>query len=419
MERNSEQEQRLELLAELLNTGRLTESDYLRARVSVLKGEPPPADIILTRVYRADAEPLAPSVGELTTVDPQSRERRLRQIEKQRDEDGVSRYRPSQSLFGDPNDSGKFSTVSSGLELGGASATLSVIEDARQRRRDTRYGRPAEAPEHTPSILVPILAFTGIGLVGLALMSSSLAEKRPTFPPAVSSGAQPMPTFAPSKRTPVMPSSPAAPRQAKTTQQAALAFVPLFGPEAQTECVAACTQRQNPAKTSCARACLRLSLEEYARRITLTDRTPQLDAQKITSRCLIAAESSSSSVSQVQWRESITQALATLAKAPARIGGDSYGSLRSLYTESSSIANNLSLPENGGSEEKVLTEKTRQASCLRANLALTEIALALSQQRQDDFSKRFYVGLHKALKPVTLDVEGSLLMNARKAGLIK
>ena len=406
MDEHSEQSERLELLTELLNSGRLSETDYLRARVAILKGETVPSDIIVRPERASDSADL----NLFTTVDPKSRKRRIQQISRATNE--VDAAGPNSELL-NALDSGTWRNASSSENDRPPTSHVSVIEEARKRRESQlTIDLPQERGPSISAIFVPLLAIVGIALVSTAVMSSSSPNaagrqiQSEVPPPFLDKATIPPPL-------PVKTATASAPVQ-KTT-----GFVPLFGPEAQTECLQTCELKQSSLQTACQRACLRLSPENYARRITLKELSPSHDAQKISSRCLIAAEKAVEGPAPADWAAEVRDALALLDSAPSGSSARSYTQLRSLYSSAKSIFEKVTPPANPNDPQLALTTDTRNAVCLRANLTLVEIALLLTQQRQDSYSQRYYANLGRALKPRVLDAEGNVLISARKMEIVR
>lgn len=211
---------------------------------------------------------------------------------------------------------------------------------------------------------------------------------------------------------------PAAPSSATPVIQSAplMRIEPLFGPLAVSSCSSKCEAKPSETKAACIRACEKLSLRNYARRITTDEPIPGADAEEICRRCTKAELGSSRFESAEQWEAAAKSASIGLNRLTSTIAD--FGMARQAFTEMYEVNQRLMLPPAGLDKEAAITEELAQATCLRANLALVEMALALLRHQPDEYSKRFYFNLHKALSPKTLDFENALLQDGKVTELL-
>ncbi len=425
MDQGTPQQERLDQLVELLKSGRLTETDYMRARVAVLKNEEVPADIVLLPAPRDKLFPDENPMGGMSSLPRDARERnasggeRLLRDSNQRI---TSSFDPATPDLSDDSRS-SWGSITPAIDLRGAQQPLSVIQNARERRATREY-QQLKDEEQRSSMFLPFLAIFGIAMVATAVMSSSGGSVQsapeipppPPFPPVVSQAPAVPPVakavVAPKKR--VVTTRPAMPKAIQRAVAAPTnsAFRPLFGPEASAECSKHCAKLSTSAQNACERGCSRFALKDYARRISHAAPNPNGDARKIAGRCLIAAQELPSNANATQWKEALGAAMTTVTvRAPK---ANDYTSLRSLYSASARVLDSLAVTANATEEQKTITSAARQATCLRANLALTELAIGLSQRRQDGYSLRFYSKLKQALAAITGDVEDNFVLLYRQ-----
>lgn len=193
---------------------------------------------------------------------------------------------------------------------------------------------------------------------------------------------------------------------------------PLFGPVAVRSCLSGCLNKSDAVQTACKRACQRLSLSEYPRRITLSDPDPALDAATIKSRCLDKTIRRTVSDSRGAWQREMKSALALLSQTSSSSGIEDFGKKRLSFNALFDISSSLRLPVQGSEEELALTGDLIRGTCLRANLTLAELALMIVKQNSDSLSRRYYSRLHKILQPATESWESNLFNQATALSLL-
>lgn len=416
MDQSTPQQERLDQLVELLQSGRLSETDYMRARVAVLKNEQVPEDIVLLPPKSNTAFPDSNPLGGMSGLPRDQRSQN--NLSNHPPQKLASSFDPVRPNLADDSRS-SWGSITPAIDLRGEQQPLSVIQNARERRA-TREFQQFEEEEERTSVFLPLLAIFGIALVVTAVMSTtgensesvSSLPPPPAYPPVAPAAPvvekpRPKRLIAATKVRKSIPSTPKAIRRSTKT-----AFRPLFGPEARSECLQHCSRLSSSAQSACERGCSRFSLKDYARRISHAVPNPKGDARKIAGRCLIAAQDLQTSATREQWKNAMGAAMTTVnVRAPR---ANDYTSLRSLYSASARVLDSLALMTNASDRERSITSAARQATCLRANLALTELAKDLSKQRQDTFSLRFYSTLGNSLREITREVEDHFVLLYRQ-----
>ena len=192
---------------------------------------------------------------------------------------------------------------------------------------------------------------------------------------------------------------------------------PLFGQLAVNVCLPKCGIREAEMKTACERACGRLSIRNYARRIDYQDADPIADAEETFRRCTKPG-SGERFASGEAWETAMKRALASLGRLTTLSQRAEYGSSRQAYELAYEKNERLMLPEKADGNDEV-TKQLSGVLCLRANLALAEMGIISAKQQPDEYSRRFYATFHRALKPKTIDVENALMQDQRIQELMK
>jgi hypothetical protein len=193
-------------------------------------------------------------------------------------------------------------------------------------------------------------------------------------------------------------------------------FRPLFGPQAVSNCMKSCEASASSTDVNpCERACQKLSLTEYAHRITYVDSRPATDAKRIIASCQSSDLRISSYDDELEWEEQAIAATSVLQKAEARSVSGDFAKARLLYGSAVDIVSQLQRPPSSSPNEKEtqLTENLIRAACLRAHHTLTELALVLVQQSSDRYSVRYYSELNQLIRPVMVKAETSVIKDAK------
>ncbi len=205
------------------------------------------------------------------------------------------------------------------------------------------------------------------------------------------------------------------------SQPVELFVKPLFGSLAIERCAERCNSNNwnDPAAfKACNRGCKRLNLTAYGRRITVKPLDAKQDAERIAFDCLRQPINVPRFDSLELWQAKTRQAMDSLFQAAAKGGDtDKLGASKVYYKDILRSHEQLRLPPISQVEKDPLTESLIRTTCLRTQLALTEVALGLVQERNDEFSWEFYRKLHQTLKPRVIDAESQLENAAVKQGL--
>ncbi|MFN8389706.1 MAG: hypothetical protein U0136_05400 [Bdellovibrionota bacterium] len=192
-------------------------------------------------------------------------------------------------------------------------------------------------------------------------------------------------------------------------------FQPLFGPQAVAACVRQCSASTSDDSVPCERSCQKLSLTEYAHRITFVEARPETDAKRIVASCEDSDLSLLEYSNQLEWEEHVISAVNTLRDASGKVASGDFAKSRLLYGATSETVATLRRPPAVSPNEKeaILTEKLIRASCLRAHHTLTELALVLVQQSGDQYSVRYYSELNQLLRPHMVQAEVGVIKDAK------
>ena len=194
---------------------------------------------------------------------------------------------------------------------------------------------------------------------------------------------------------------------------------PLFGPQAVEACLGGCSAREVADPLVCQQACARLSLAEYPRRITLDDVDAKADAERVIVSCITSTAPPSEHVDVATWRTEAAKAVALIEQSPRDSRGSDFGAARLIYQQLREVTEQLRAPTSIEKSERAFTEKLLRTSCLRANLALSELGLTIVHQNRDSFSERYYRAFQRTLKPETFAAEQRMLNEARTLKSLK
>lgn len=192
-------------------------------------------------------------------------------------------------------------------------------------------------------------------------------------------------------------------------------FQPLFGPEAVNRCAETCRESNVESVSACERACAKLSLSEYARRILVVDDTPELDVERIVLSCERTPLPDRRHDNRMEWETEARSAVQLMKSVSTAAPSGDFAKSRLFFADLSSVLTELRLPPGATSEskERAVTDRLLRATCLRAHLTLTELALVLVRQNGDEFSHRYYSRLKKLLHPPTIRAEETALKNGK------
>lgn len=194
---------------------------------------------------------------------------------------------------------------------------------------------------------------------------------------------------------------------------------PLFGPQAVEACLGGCSTRDVSDPTLCQQACARLSLAEYPRRITLDEIDAKADAERVIVSCVTSTVTPSTTMDEDTWRREVLAAVEQIENAPRDSRGSDFGVARLIYQQLLETAQQLRAPTTLEKSERAFTEKLLRCSCLRANLALSELGLVIVHQNRDSFSERYYRTFQRTLKQETFAAEQRMLNEARTLKRLK
>ena len=197
------------------------------------------------------------------------------------------------------------------------------------------------------------------------------------------------------------------------------AIDPLFGPQAVEACLGGCSAREVSNPSACEQACARLSLAEYPRRITMDDVDAKTDAERVIVSCITSTVPQSAAIDESAWREKVSAAVASIEQAPRDSRGSDFGGARLIYQTLLETTDQLRLPPSLDKTARAFTEKLVRSSCLRANLALSELGLVIVHQNKDSFSERYYRTFQRTLKQETYAAEQRMLNEARSLKNLK
>ena len=171
---------------------------------------------------------------------------------------------------------------------------------------------------------------------------------------------------------------------------------PMFGVQAVDRCAQDCGS--NPERSVCVRACKRLTLSAFGRRITL-DRTldPAADATEASQRCLTRSVEMDYYPTQEQWTEQ------------ARLGSAMLGRLSPASEAAQRLieaSKKVLLPPNSDKQRSDLTANLLKAMCLRTHQALAHAGLDEAQRSQDEFSVEYYTRFEQNIEASAMQFEG-------------
>jgi len=189
---------------------------------------------------------------------------------------------------------------------------------------------------------------------------------------------------------------------------------PLYGPTAVPQCLENCKELEEESKQTCQRACAKLSIDDYARRITLADLEPSNDAKLIISRCASVEDFELLNTSRADWIIRSRIALEEVNSAPKSSRLGEFRDIEKIYKKMLDANKNLRLPPNHSSRDKEITLALLESTCIRTNLALTELGILTAQFNLDSFSRRYYYSLYKYLRPIASEAEKATIELAKQ-----
>ncbi len=386
----------------------------MRARVAILKDQRVPADVfLLPEKQNGSSDSEHEQASEKSALRPSPNFERPNKNKPNGPNSSFDPVTPSL----DEDSKSSWGSITPATDLRSEQRPLDVIQTARERKATLEYQQFKE--DTSKSIFLPLLAILGIALVSTAVMSAEGTRKDvPAFtpPPPQSAVNRPPPkiTKKPTASAKKAKPRPATPRaiSVKKAPPRPTAFKPIFGPLAASTCTSTCASQGPPLQRACERSCERLSLKDYARRISYSKPNPVSDSRKIASRCLLTTQKIPKINDRALWLEGLNDAMTTISVRTR--GPKDYTSLRSLYSASSRSLDALVIHKDASVADRAITSAARQATCLRANLALTELGAGLTQRRQDAYSLEFYRNLRTLLVDITNEVEDRFVLQFRR-----
>ncbi|MCB0358632.1 MAG: hypothetical protein KDD44_03325, partial [Bdellovibrionales bacterium] len=188
---------------------------------------------------------------------------------------------------------------------------------------------------------------------------------------------------------------------------------PLFGPDAERQCLETCQADPNMAAEMCKIGCSRVRFEEYARRITMFDADPIADASSLASSCQNAHWADRSALTGESWRAAFSDALHLFEELPTELKRVSYEQAHRRFDQLSRLHRSFPVPADATGKRAALGELAIRSLCLRAHASLAEMGYAVTAGGNDNFSARYYQDLFRALRQATVAWELDLFRLAR------
>ncbi len=169
----------------------------------------------------------------------------------------------------------------------------------------------------------------------------------------------------------------------------------LFGPQTVVSCLNKCNSLSLNNKEICKRRCHKLSLTEYAHRITLGDNDPQSGYETILNLC--SKERNFPIANSLEsWFANIKSGYTLLRKSS--VNTVHFGQNRYFYENAIGILNDMQLVKgNENTDLNDLTKIIYKANCLYAHQALCHLGSIMSKQNEDLYSQKYYEELTKIL----------------------
>ncbi|MFN8391085.1 MAG: hypothetical protein U0136_12415 [Bdellovibrionota bacterium] len=177
-----------------------------------------------------------------------------------------------------------------------------------------------------------------------------------------------------------------------------------FGMKARNQCAASC-YAPGIDREVCNRGCDHLVAAEYARRITLDERSESQIASEIAAGCATIAKASSKSQPLDAWADMAKGAVRTFGETPHEIETYELEPAMSHYRVFKDLESKWTLPEGEDVAAREMAVNIRIAICLRQSIAASELALAEIADSFDFHSERWYRGLESALIPLSRAAE--------------
>lgn len=189
-------------------------------------------------------------------------------------------------------------------------------------------------------------------------------------------------------------------------------ITPLFGAQAVSLCKWRCAQtRSGGEKELCEQGCRYFSLVNYGRRVVLREDEwgPKNDIKVISAQCLEQEIDPEAHRLEKDWRTRVRQALNSIREAnPSSTLGD-FKAARERFLDFFEINRKLMMPPSREKKANELTENIIRATCLRAHLTLSEMALSVVKTRSDKFSEDYYSEVWRSLEQKTIAAEKKVL----------
>lgn len=189
---------------------------------------------------------------------------------------------------------------------------------------------------------------------------------------------------------------------------------PRFGPQAVRQCLDWCGGMNS--EDLCSRACNRLTLSEFARRITKSEIDPAQEAKASTQQCAEQAHRRLPESDRSAWTKSTNELVETLRHAEETRTISDFSRARLDHDKLNQLNESVSAPQQASLSEKTLSSELARASCLRVNLALSEMGLVLARQSSDSLSERFYQRYYEQLQPAAASASRNISDLLKKIG---
>lgn len=191
------------------------------------------------------------------------------------------------------------------------------------------------------------------------------------------------------------------------------AVQPLFGPLAVDACNSWCSSEPGMSAKLCKLGCERLSLEQYGRRITISDASPVDDAMQMSSRCQLERSNFAVDESRAAWKERMRNALDVL-EASHLEASSSYSRAKVGHAQMLRVSSFVQLPPSASDADRNLTQQMAEVACLRVSLALSEMGRHLAMQAGDVVSQGYYSEFSSTLRPLVSSRESALVASAQE-----
>jgi hypothetical protein len=198
-------------------------------------------------------------------------------------------------------------------------------------------------------------------------------------------------------------------------------ITPLFGAQAVSLCKWRCGQiRSGGEKELCEQGCRYFSLVNYGRRVSLKAEEwgPKNDIKMILAQCLEQEVDAEAHRLDKEWRTRVRQAARNIREANSSSTLGDFKAARERYLDSFEINKKLMMPPSREKRASELSENIIRATCLRAHLTLSEMALGIVKTRSDKFSEDYYSEIWRSLEQKTTAAEKKVLSDERAIELL-